>query len=134
MWLKRFNKLYFGISISGVLLSLGFLVYVLFQGDGIVFGLSFILVCISIFVSFMDIQAVRQTKQGKTGLAIALILFWAYLIFSTLRSTDRQWQSRLIWYVLDTVALFKALVLAMNVKNKGESEDNEYIKVFPAEQ
>ena len=118
MWLERLVKLYFGISISGALLAFVFFVYVSFQGDGFAFGLSFILMCMFIFVAYIDIQAVRQVQQGKNNLAIILILFWVYLIKSTLMSTDNQWQSRLIWYVLDAVALFKVLVLAMSIKKR----------------
>jgi Kef-type K+ transport system membrane component KefB len=131
MWINKLTKLYFGVSISGVLLALGMFGYVLFQNDGFVLGLSFIGVCIFIFVAFIDIQAVRLAQKGKTGLAIAVVLFWIYAIFSTLTSTDHQWQSRLMGYVFSAITIFKIAVLAINIKNKGKSENNEYI-IVPA--
>jgi Kef-type K+ transport system membrane component KefB len=133
MWINKLTKLYFGVSISGVLLALGMFVYVLFQNDGFVLGLSFIGVCIFTFVAFIDIQAVRSAQKGKAGLAIAVVLFWIYAIFSVLTSTDLQWQSRLMGYVFSTITIFKIVVLALHIRNKGKSENNEYI-IVPAEQ
>ncbi len=136
MWVNRLVKIYKGISISGVLLALVFLVYILFQGDGFVFALSIIGLCVSIFVAMIDIQSIRLAQKGKTGMAIILALFWIYYIFSTLTSTDHQWQSRLINYIVDTFILFKVITLMILIiknlsKNKKEIQDEESLWYYP---
>lgn len=123
MWINRLAKLYIGISISGALLALGLLVYSLFQNDVVVLVLSFIVLCIFMFVTFIDIQAVRSAQRGKIGLAIAVVLFWAFTIVATLTSSDYQWQSRLLYYAFDAVTIVKIVALVILIKNKGSIEN-----------